>query len=265
MRGEGNKIIEDLKKPAKPMTEQDMMDMALNFGPMAVGSIGTKVTPSLIAKIKDRLINEEKGGNYLATRLERAADEVPNLEKQFDERGLFDLFSRANAGWSGRRPNLLTITNPSEFSDKYAYALPSGPGYHNTYVKSPSGFLNLESDAGLNQADYISHLANNVLKTQGGFNRVPKVNLDLITSPSIKEALGTPLNITGHEGRHRSAALDKAGFDKTILELDIGKDLRDQLNEIPGQPSVYKSRIMGDDIDHYYDQEQFLKNFKKQY
>jgi len=47
MRGEGHKIIEDLKKPAKPMTEQDMIDMAMNFGPMAVGSIEGNVAKTL--------------------------------------------------------------------------------------------------------------------------------------------------------------------------------------------------------------------------
>lgn len=63
MRGEGNKIIEDLKKPAKPMTEQDMMDMALNFGPMAVGSIGTKILPNatLIKALESKLIADESG------------------------------------------------------------------------------------------------------------------------------------------------------------------------------------------------------------
>lgn len=47
MRGEGDKIVEDLKKPAKPMTEQEMMDVALNFGPMAIGSIEGNVAKAL--------------------------------------------------------------------------------------------------------------------------------------------------------------------------------------------------------------------------
>lgn len=47
MRGEGHKIIEDLKKPAKPMTEQEMLDLAMNFGPMALGTIEGKLTKEL--------------------------------------------------------------------------------------------------------------------------------------------------------------------------------------------------------------------------
>jgi hypothetical protein len=51
MRGESQKIIEDLHKSAKPMTQQEMMDAALNFGPMALGSIEGKLAKSFAPKL----------------------------------------------------------------------------------------------------------------------------------------------------------------------------------------------------------------------
>jgi hypothetical protein len=47
MRGEGNKIIEDLKKPAKPITPEEMTDLAMNIGPGALGTIEGKLTKEL--------------------------------------------------------------------------------------------------------------------------------------------------------------------------------------------------------------------------
>ena len=265
MRGEGNKIIEDLKKPAKPMTEQDMMDMALNFGPMAVGSIGTKVTPSLIAKVRDRLLNEKQGGDQLVRRLDRAADEVPNLEDQFNERALFDLFGRVNAGWEGNRPNLIKVINPSEFSSKYAAELPT-MGRKQIMSKTDVGDGLKLTGEDLSNTDYVNYLANEVLKNQGGFDRVPSLSLEYRNPEThIIKPHGTPqLYIPGHEGRHRTAALDKAGFDKTLVEFDPSRDLRNLLIEnVKSEPPVYIDRLNTEGYRGFYDQDRFLNNFKK--
>jgi hypothetical protein len=269
MRGESDKIIEDLKKPATPMTDKDMMDLAVNFGPLAVGSIGTKVTPSVIAKVRERLLAEKQGGDQLVRRLERAADEVPNLEKQFDERGLFELFGRTNAGWEGNRPNLLKVIHPSEFSSKYAAELPT-LGQKQVFSRDPS--LNrveysIEDPKLLSNAKYVDYLANDVLKNQGGFDRVPKLNLNYRNPETHKlQPRGTPqLYISGHEGRHRTAALDKAGYDKTIVEFDPGRDLRDLLiDKVKSEPPVYRDAYSDNEgYRGFYDQDRFLKNFKK--
>ena len=230
----------------------------------------TIIKPSTIAKVRDRLLNEKQGGDQLIRRLERAADEVPGLEKQFDEQALFDLFGRVNAGWEGNRPNLLKIIHPSEFSSKYAAELPT-MSRKPTYSRDPgSSKVNYSIDDPrlLSNADYVDYLANEVLKNQGGFDRAPNLSLNYREpSTHVKQPRGTPqLYISGHEGRHRTAALDKAGFDKTIVEFDPGRDLRDLLiSNVKSEPPVYRDRMTGDTEGYrgFYDQDRFLNNFKK--
>lgn len=233
---------------------------------LSTSNIG-KVTPSLIAKVRDRLLNEKQGGDQLARRLERAADEVPNLEKQFDERGLFDLFGRVNAGYSGNRPNLIKVIHPLEFSSKYAAELPT-MGRKEILSKTDVGDGLKSTGKDLSNADYVDYLANEVLKNQGGFNRVPSLSLEYRDygkdSSHIIQPHGTPqLYIGGHEGRHRTAALDRAGFDKTLVEFDPRSDLRNLLiNKVKSEPPVYRDRD-AEGYTHFFDQDRFLNNFKK--
>lgn len=233
---------------------------------LSTSNIG-KVTPSLIAKVRDRLLNEKQGGDQLVRRLERAADEVPNLEKQFDERGLFDLFGRVNAGYSGNRPNLIKVIHPLEFSSKYAAELPT-MGRKEILSKTDVGDGLKSTGKDLSNADYVDYLANEVLKNQGGFNRVPSLSLEYRNygkdSSHIIQPHGTPqLYIGGHEGRHRTAALDRAGFDKTLVEFDPRSDLRNLLiNKVKSEPPVYRDRD-AEGYRHFFDQDRFLNNFKK--
>jgi len=239
--------------------------------PMAfVGSIENVapnvLTKGLISKVRDRLLNEKQGGDQLIRRLDRAADEVPNLEDQFNEKALFDLFGRVNAGWEGNRPNLIKVIHPSEFSSKYAAELPT-MGRKQIMSKTDVGDGLKLTGEDLSNADYVNYLANDVLKNQGGFDRVPTLNLEYRDPATHKiQPRGTPqLYVSGHEGRHRTAALDKAGFDKTLVEFDPGYDLRKLLiDKVKSEPPIYRDAYTDNEgYRGFYDQDRFLNNFKK--
>ena len=70
-----------------------------------------------IHKLRNYILQHE--GTYGAQRLERAFDEIPNLEDMYDENAL----KRAFTG-DGQNTNLLARINPADF-EKYAVGLNS--------------------------------------------------------------------------------------------------------------------------------------------
>jgi hypothetical protein len=71
------------------------------------------IKPSTLTELK-KIVEKEKGG-YGARRVERAADEVPNLEKLYQEKALREAFTGDNA-------KALMTMNPADF-EKYAAKL----------------------------------------------------------------------------------------------------------------------------------------------
>jgi len=67
-----------------------------------------------------------------------------------------------------------------------------------------------------NQDVYMKHLAN-VLRRQGGFGGVPSFNVGI--KEGYKNIIPDRLYISGHEGRHRTTALDQRGDTKTLVEI----------------------------------------------
>jgi hypothetical protein len=148
-------------------------------------------------KIKDIQENVRKQrGDYAARRVERAADEVPNLEHQYTQRALEKEFTASN-------PQALMVLNPKDF-EEFAHPLsPTLIGRTENY-----GGFNVPEDMSYDQ--YIEYLAS--IARDQGLSDVPYLR--------INETPEGELFISGHEGRHRTRALTKLGDESTLISLD---------------------------------------------
>ena len=141
--------------------------------------------------IKDieRHIRQSKG-EFAGKRVQRAADEIPNLERMFNPETLKFTFERPDAS--------LMSMNPADF-EKFAERL----NEDDTSAKRKTRDSKI-----LDFDDYLKHLA----KIKGGFDEVPYLELghrDPAYLPSIE----------GHEGRHRSRVLSSKGAKKSLVQL----------------------------------------------
>jgi len=149
----------------------------------------------------------KKAGGYGAKRLERAADEVPNLEKQFTEDALVDAFTGDNA-------KAIVTISPEDF-EKYAKRLRDRDSITSADKQAlDRGVIDKYT---LPTDEYVQYLSR--IK---GFDDVPMLNL-------FKDETGLPMKpqITGHEGRHRSRALAKSGEPTSIVRVMPRGDLRE--------------------------------------
>ena len=135
----------------------------------------------------------QKKGAYGARRVQRAADEIKNLEKTYSEDALKRAFLGDNA-------KAVMTMNPADF-EKFAIPLES-------HVRASS----------MTQPEYIKHLA----QLKGGFADVPFLEV----GREYPEAL---LNIQGHEGRHRSRALASKDFEKSLVNLFPTASMRESM------------------------------------
>lgn len=200
MRGDPQGLWKELNTPKPVNMAQDMTDVALNANPM-MGLLGIKdVLPQLTKFQQERLI--------------KAADLVPNLEKQYTDKALKGAFSGGRSSDGG---NLFTVIKPHEFTSLHTYPIPEKP--HGLLYMNPSdlSYNNIDNLVGApNQDVYMKHLAN-VLRKRGGFDEVPYFMMDV--KEGYKNIIPDRLSITGHEGRHRTTALDKRGDYKTLVEI----------------------------------------------
>jgi hypothetical protein len=202
------------------------------------------IVPSKLGKVKDYVRQNE--GEYGARRLERAADEIPNLEKMYQEDALKQAFAGDNA-------KAVMTLDPKDF-EKYAMPLPMSLAKDRAYFKEgarnptmreafmASGLTNeqwheltdvqkmdvfnafnkKQSKMAINEPmeyeDYIKHLG----QVEGGFNDVPFLQIN-------KQEQGLPLTpfISGHEGRHRNRALAEKGESKGLVQLLPRAELRE--------------------------------------
>ena len=138
----------------------------------------------------------DKSGVYGRQRVQRAADEIPNLEKLYQEKALRDAFLSNNKA-------LMTM-NPKDF-EKFA---PSLDKYIQSLAASPNAARFGSFD------EYITHLSK-----VGAFNEVPKL---MAAAPRI---VGGVPEIIGHEGRHRSRALAQTGNKNSLVMLEDAPDM----------------------------------------
>jgi hypothetical protein len=150
--------------------------------------------PSALTELR-KIVQQEKG-DYGSRRVERAADEIPNLEKMYQEKALREAFTGDNA-------KALMTMNPADF-EKYAAKL---------FTLEPSGSpMQGSSD------DYLNYLR----KLPEGFRDVPFLEIN-------KREQGAPMIpfISGHEGRHRSRALTKNEEPLSLVRLMPRSEMRE--------------------------------------
>ncbi len=185
--GKAGKILEELNKAYEEAK--------------AVKAVAPKVeAPTIIVpkrgKIKDVMENVRKSkGQYHAQRVERAADEVPNLEHQYTQGALESAFTESN-------PQALMVMNPKLFEE---YAQPLRPNVNQDWYY-PSEIDNAEQ---MPYDEYIQYLER--VARDHGFADVPFL--------SLSEAENGGLRISGHEGRHRNRALTNLGDESTLVRL----------------------------------------------
>ena len=150
--------------------------------------------PGKISRLEKEAL--DKSGVYGQQRVQRAADEIPNLEKLYQEKVLRDTFISNNKA-------LMTM-NPKDF-ENFAPRLDK---YIEYLVASPNATQFGSFDA------YITHLSK-----VGAFNEIPQLT---VAAPRV---LGGIPEIVNHDGRHRSRALAQAGNEKSLVTLVDNPDM----------------------------------------
>ena len=163
------------------------------------------IIPSKLDELK-KIAQQQKGG-YGARRIERAADEIPNLEKMYKEQALKEAFLGENAS------GVMTM-NPADF-EKFAVELSKkssvGPKAAEMAKQGDISKYTVPTE------EYIKYL-----QQVGGFEHMPYLNL-------FKDEVGLPTkaSIVGHEGRHRSRALADKGETASLVQMIPRGDLRE--------------------------------------
>jgi len=166
------------------------------------------VIPGDISRVQQAV--RESKGDYGAKRVQRAADEIKNLEKMYQEEGLRFAFTGDNA-------QALMTMNPADF-EKYANPLMGrtkadiGPKMAELAKQGEIDKYTLPTD------EYIQHL----MGLRGGFEEPAFLSIN-------KQEQGLPLIpfISGHEGRHRSRALAASGEPTSLVRLIPRAELRE--------------------------------------
>lgn len=166
------------------------------------------VIPSKLSNVKEAV--RQSKGDFGARRVERAADEIPNLERMYKEEGLRSAFTGDNA-------QAVMTMKPGDF-EKFAKRLEGrtsadiGPKMAELAKKGEIDKYTLPTD------EYVQYLK----RLREGFDDVPFLGID-------KEEFGLPLKpfISGHEGRHRSRALAESGQPTSLVRLIPRAELRE--------------------------------------
>jgi hypothetical protein len=159
------------------------------------------IIPSKVSNVKEAI--RQSKGDYGARRVERAADEIPNLEKLYKEQALIDAFGGDNA-------KALMTMKPKDF-EKYAAPLDA------RFMDEHSTRYTTGGER-LPYPEYMSEYLPNV----GAFNDVPFLVIN-------KQEQGLPLMpfISGHEGRHRNRVMAGKGEESGLVILSPRSELRE--------------------------------------
>jgi len=199
-KSDGGKIVGGLGKIAKKLLEEPRIQT------IEAPSI---IIPSKLSNVKEMARKRE--GEYGARRVERASDEIPNLEKMYQE----DALRRAFIG--GDNARALMTMNPADFENYAAPLKPSKhkPAYASLEDRIKSGELYKDD---LPTDEYVNYLRS----ISGGFDAIPFLEIN-------KGEQGLPLTpfISGHEGRHRNRALASAGESTNLIQLLPRAELRE--------------------------------------
>ena len=156
------------------------------------------IIPSKISNV-ERAVRESKG-EFGARRVQRAADEIGDLERLYTEEALRQAFGGDNA-------KALMTMNPADFE---RFAIPLEMSERRIAGHDPS-------KATMPTSEYIRHLSG-----IEGFHDVPFLQIN-------KGEQGLPLIpfISGHEGRHRNRAMAERGDPAGLVQLLPRAELRE--------------------------------------
>lgn len=189
--GKGAKALVDAMKAAEvvPAAEKVIVQQAPSI-----------IIPSKVSNVKEAV--RQSKGDYGARRVERAADEIPNLEKLYKEEALKQAFAGDNA-------KAMMTLNPSRFEE---FATPIG----STFTR-PNSVRRTSTGEQVTFPEYLEHL-----KSVGGFNDVPFLEIN----KQLQGTKATPF-ISGHEGRHRNRAMSESGEASGLVQLLPRSELRE--------------------------------------
>jgi len=158
------------------------------------------IIPSKVSNVKEAV--RQSKGDYGARRVERAADEIPNLERLYKEEALKRVFEGDNA-------KAMMTLNPSRFEE---FATPIG----STFTR-PNSVRRTSTGEQVTFPEYLEHL-----RTVGGFDDVPFLEIN-------KQRQGTEATpfISNHEGRHRNRAMAQSGETSGLVQLLPRAELRE--------------------------------------
>jgi hypothetical protein len=196
------------------LTQQEYDDILSGQSPRKLRNVDELIPIHMgvggnISKLKAYML--ERQGAHGAQRVERAADEVPNLEKMYELQALKRAFG-------DDKTSAVMSIHPSDF-EKYSTPL------------SSSGASPSEID------EHVKHL-----RSVGKFSDVPYLNLHKpdIGEPiipgyeEITKSRRTP-KIVGHQGRHRSRAFTDNGEKSSLVRVspmwDLKKHLKSKTHE----------------------------------
>lgn len=160
----------------------------------------TIIIPSKVSSVKEAV--RQSKGDYGARRVERAADEIPNLERLYKEEALKRAFEGDNA-------KAMMTLNPARFEE---FATPIG----STFTR-PNSVRRTSTGEQVTFPEYLEHL-----RTVDGFNDVPFLEIN-------KQRQGTEATpfISNHEGRHRNRAMAQSGETSGLVQLLPRSELRE--------------------------------------
>ena len=186
----GGGLVKGLAKAAKASAEADKIIQAPSI-----------IVPGKLSELKEAI--RQSSGDYGARRIERAADEIPNLEKLYQEKALREAFSGDNA-------KAVMTMNPKDF-EKYSLPLDA------RFMDESSTRYTTSGDR-LSYPDYMTNYLPNV----GAFSDVPFLEIN-----KKMQGTKTPPFISGHEGRHRSRVLTDKGEQAGLVRLLPRAELRE--------------------------------------
>jgi hypothetical protein len=147
----------------------------------------------------------QRRGAQAAQRVERAADEIPNLEYQYKPDALREALLTNDT--------LVMTMKPGDFQ-KFSERLPRQTGsLPLAEGELPNKFSHRD--------EYLRYLSQFPVKEGGGFSNVPY----LVYGTGYGDA-GRFSSIAGHEGRHRMLALEGLDEPSTLVRLHPTPDLR---------------------------------------
>jgi hypothetical protein len=153
-----------------------------------------------------KMISNQMGGKA-GDRLTRAADTVPNLEKQYSRDALYNAFT-------GDGNTAMAVMNPADF-EKYAARISK---QSESFIPYWDQSAPKTIDNKLTHEEYLKQLGE--IARNKGFRDVPFLQV------GQRRDWETP-TITGHEGRHRNRALSQLGDQSTLTQISPTGSLRE--------------------------------------